>query len=227
MSFRRSKNFIVDYFPDSLYHPMVSLWRIFHGVEDKSPFDLDQFTEKFERYFKIEETDTCLDVGAYIGDTTIPIAIKAREGLVVAIEPEPGNLDHLRKNTRHFTNVEIVPVAIGEHDFPTVLHLSKRATGHSLVSHKARRRSITTPCTTLNHFAWLQFNFAKIDVQGAETFIFKSASKFLESTEKLIVETHDYSNENRTLPYVLPWLKPHFPIIHITDKGVVHCAKRA
>jgi 2-polyprenyl-3-methyl-5-hydroxy-6-metoxy-1,4-benzoquinol methylase len=68
--------------------------------------------EPYERYFRIASDETVLDVGANIGDPTIPFAKKAKE--VVAIEAEPENIAYLRMNVTNncLHNVHIVGNAV-------------------------------------------------------------------------------------------------------------------
>ena len=58
-------------------------WQVHKGeIKLASPtpkflgFGFKTFENKFERFFRIEEGDSVLDVGASIGDTTVPMALK-------------------------------------------------------------------------------------------------------------------------------------------------------
>jgi len=62
-------------------------------------FGLRDFEMRFERFFKIEPSETALDVGACIGDTTVPMPIKTGfTGKVIAVEPHPLNIKYLKLN---------------------------------------------------------------------------------------------------------------------------------
>ncbi|MEM4213794.1 MAG: hypothetical protein QXZ28_01235 [Candidatus Methanomethylicaceae archaeon] len=72
-------------------------------------FGLKQFTNKFERFFKIEKGETVADIGACIGDTTLPMCVKTgADGKIFAVEPHPVNVSYLKLNLNKFTNVKII-----------------------------------------------------------------------------------------------------------------------
>jgi len=71
--------------------------RLLSYTPKMTSFGMNHFADKFERYFEVEKGDKCLDVGACIGDTTIPMGIKSQCGEIIAIEPEPRNFRYLAK----------------------------------------------------------------------------------------------------------------------------------
>jgi len=193
-------------------------------------FGMGLFAHKFERIFKIEPGDVCLDVGACIGDTTIPMAIKSEYALVLAVEPEKSNLIYLRKNIQYYPTIKIRAKAISNRTGSMDLHVSNSITGHSLIPDEKSRivDKVIVSCETLDDLQEHAgpFDFAKIDVQGSEADIFQTASKFLGSVKKLVVETHDFLNEDKqTARFVMPYLEHRFSFIEMTGKGVIHCRK--
>ena len=56
--------------------------------------------------------DVVIDAGAYVGDFTVKAAERAR--LVIAVEPDPGSVEPLRRNVRGLGNVVVVEAALGE-----------------------------------------------------------------------------------------------------------------
>lgn len=74
--------------------------------------NMKAFENRFEQCLRIERGDTFVDVGACIGETTIPPLFKVGEkGFVVAIEPESRNIKFLKANTLMFKNIKIVQKA--------------------------------------------------------------------------------------------------------------------
>ncbi|MEM3448731.1 MAG: hypothetical protein QXQ64_05175 [Candidatus Bathyarchaeia archaeon] len=64
-------------------------------------FGFKQFTNKFERFFKIEKGETVADIGACIGDTTLPMCVKAGADVkIFAVEPHPVNVSYLKLNLK-------------------------------------------------------------------------------------------------------------------------------
>lgn len=169
-------------------------------------FSFKGFEDKFERFFKIERGETVLDVGACIGDTTFPMAVKTgAEGFVIAVEPHPINIEFLKSNLASFRNVEVVEKAVWNTAGVIRFNVHKTPTGHSILEHKERNRHIEVPCDTLDNIVGnRKVDFAKIDVQGAEVQVLEGATRLLETTRKLVVETHDqYNEKKRTFPGVM------------------------
>lgn len=165
-------------------------------------FGLKSFQDKFERYFAIEPDDVAVDVGACIGDTTVPMAMKAKQ--VIAVEPDQRNLLFLWLNTQYLGNVKIIPKAASNSTGKTSFFLHSSTTGHSLIPHKERRTTVTVPCDTLdNMFQNQKIDFAKIDVQGAEAQVLEGGDNFLKTVSKLIVETHGRYTKEKTYPEVM------------------------
>ena len=205
----------------------ISLWSY---TPKMTSFGMGLFANKFERIFKIEKGDSCLDVGACIGDTTIPMAIKSEYGPILAVEPEIRNLSYLRKNTVFYPTIKVRPKAISNRTGSMDLHVSNSITGHSLIPDEKSRSAdkVIVSCETLDDLQEHAgpFDFAKIDTQGSEVDIFQTASKFLGSVKKLVVETHDFLNEDKqTARFVMPYLEHRFNFIEMTEKGVIHCRK--
>jgi FkbM family methyltransferase len=174
-------------------------------------FGLRGFSERFERFFKIEKGDVVLDVGACIGDTTVPMAIKAGpNGKVIAVEPEPLNVRYLKLNTSRFGNVEIMQKGIWKEKGTIEFKLHRAPTGHSIVqaSYGGYIDKTQIPVDTLdNLFSGQRIDVAKIDVQGAEVEVLGAADNFLKSTPKIIVGTHSDSLHNA----VWEVLKRYYP----------------
>jgi FkbM family methyltransferase len=182
---------------------------------------LREFEDRFERFFKIERGDVVLDVGACIGDTTVPMAIKAGpNGKVIAVEPDPLNARYLKLNTSPFGNVEIIQKGTWKERGTIEFNLHKAPTGHSIgqASYGRYINKTQIPVDTLdNLFSGQRIDFAKIDVQGAEIEVLGAADNFLKSTPKIIVGTHSDNLHNA----VLEVLKRYYPEIR-SVKHYVH-----
>jgi FkbM family methyltransferase len=191
------------------------------------------FSNKFERFFKIERGDTVLDVGACIGDTTIPMAIRTGSGgFVIAVEPNPTNLECFKFNLRNFKNVKIVGKAVSNKTGIVKMNVHKMPAGHSLINlldKSAYIGQVEVECDTLDNIVGDKvIDFAKIDVQGVEIMILEEgASKFLRNTKKVVVETHHWDDpERRTWPRVVKILKARGYETRLTEHGVVHAWKK-
>jgi FkbM family methyltransferase len=190
-------------------------------------FGLKDFKTRFERFFKIESGETVLDVGACIGDTTVPMAIKTGStGKIIAVEPHPLNIKYLKLNLADFNNVEIISKALWNEKGTVKFNVHDSLTGHSILEDKERDSFIEVPSDTLdNLFGDRKIDFAKIDVQGAEVQVLEGGNKFLETIRKLAVETHNrFDMEKRTYPKVMETLKKYDfkKVRFVLDNGVVY-----
>lgn len=182
-----------------------------HGVTLISPtsnfvaFGLQHFENKFERCFKIEKGDVCLDVGACIGDTTIPMLMKTgRKGKVIAIEPEPINLEYLKLNTYPYPNVQIIGKAAFNKQATMNLHSVEAVTSHSLIYKDNRPYYIEVETDTLDNMLDGELiDYAKIDVQHAEPEVLEGSPKFFASVKKLVVFVHDRGTSKSTFPRLM------------------------
>lgn len=183
---------------------------------------LKGFGNRFEKFFKIEERDTVLDVGACIGDTTVPMAIKAgNEGTTIAVEPEPSNVRFLKANTSRLNNVWIVEKAAWNHKEILRFNVHSTPTGHSIVD--KFKDYIEVQADTLDNIVknWDKIDFAKMDVQGAELQVLEGAKEMLKKTRKIVVETH-YFGEKALYPKVCNFLKAEGFTVRVTRDRVVH-----
>jgi FkbM family methyltransferase len=186
-------------------------WKITkQGISLLSPtskfigFGLDDFKDKFERFFKIGEGDTCLNVGACIGDTTVPMLMKTGEsGFVYAVEPDPKNVEFLTMNLQNFPNSKIIEVALSDFSGSTILHLHSTPTGHSFEDGLDRQGCTRIICKRLDDLLLPKIDFMKVDVQGSEVQVLQGGQRFLRDVKHLVVETHCRNDPQKTYPKVL------------------------
>lgn len=216
------KSRLIEYCPDSLFAVAWNLVKKDTGIKIKigsfgskweiqdvnmtiaSPtakftsIGIEQFEDKFEKYFKIVKGDICLDVGACIGDTTIPMIFKTgSDGFVFAVEPNSLNYKYLLCNTGAVKNCQQIKKAVWKEKSHLIFHEHSSPTGHSLIPLSLRKKETIIETDTLdNLFKGIVFDFAKIDVQSAEVEVLQGATEFLKTTRKLVVECHhDYKDE--------------------------------
>lgn len=162
---------------------------------------LNQYEEDFRIMdHLVTRDDVCLDVGAHVGLWTVHMAQKAK--LVIAVEPEPQNLQLLFRNSKVLnrgTNVNIVPAAVSSRDGSTTLYTSRHSGLHSLTHQPAGfQSSIEVPTITMStlfdRFRVNKVAFLKVDVEGAESLVLSSLfenDKFYEIRAALIEVSAD------------------------------------
>ncbi|MCL4806575.1 MAG: FkbM family methyltransferase [Thermoanaerobaculia bacterium] len=152
-----------------------------------------------------EEEGRFVDVGANIGLTTVPVAARTR-ARCVAIEPEPSNFEHLVTNVRARCpggRVECHRLAVMDRPGSVDLALSPDNMGdHRVRLPGAPRGSLgeerwettAVECRPLDEIVEPgdERLAVKIDVQGAEPFVFTGGTRTLSRTGLLVMEWSPY-----------------------------------
>jgi FkbM family methyltransferase len=146
------------------------------------------------------EGKVILDVGAHIGRYTLLCAGKLGiSGRVIAVEPDPGNLDILSRNVRlnELGNVQVVGKAISDRDGVVELGIGEDTGTHSIVRESKSARAYvrvrsTTIDSLLSELGVEKVDFVKVDVEGAEKLVLTGAEKTLQERkiDRLACEIH-------------------------------------
>lgn len=126
---------------------------------------------------------TVIDVGANIGFFALRFADwVSAPGKVIAIEPEPGNVDRLERALRRHDRAEIVDVIKGvAADSDGTLNLVVNP--HHPADHRLGTQGVPVASFRLDRIMsdrdWPPVSLVKIDVQGAEMRVLKGAAELL------------------------------------------------
>lgn len=144
-----------------------------------------------------------LDIGANIGNYSKSMASKF--GKVYAFEPHPENVAMLQArinyNKKSMDNVEIVPKAVSDRNGTTKLYDNDFSEQYSISVlypesgnwNYTKDKFIEVPTITLDDFCstFTRLDFMKVDIEGAENFMFKGAIKTLTRfSTRIILECH-------------------------------------
>jgi FkbM family methyltransferase len=167
----------------------------FHAFPDLIEPDVDYLRE-----FKPQRGDTCFDLGANAGVMSIALAQRVgEEGRVVSVEPDPGNVEALRRNVSIYGQVKVVQAAVS-----TKLGNAEYVAEGGVTSHLAELDGVTVSreaagsvisCETVTLQALCdQFGipaFIKIDIEGMEVAVLRSSAAFLnDHGVALALDTH-------------------------------------
>ena len=143
----------------------------------------------------VKEGDTVLDIGANVGYYTILMSdLVGPTGKVYAFEPDPTNFAILKENVGDRENVNLVNVAISDHDGTEKLYLSKINKGdHRLYPEYEGQECVQVDVIDLDSYfvrRWAtgmprQVNFIKLDAQGSEYSAICGATKLLEASPNI------------------------------------------
>jgi len=185
----------------------------------------------YERFFEARTGDVVLDVGAGIGRDTIYFARKVgKEGLVIAIEPEPKNLVCLRANIaeKRISNVLVIEKAAWSCGGKLKLYLGESIADHS-ATRDFGRGSIEVQADTLdNIISDLRVNkvdFIKMDVEGAELEALEGAERVLSMAKKVVVAAYHIRNGEVTSLRVSQFLKNRGFQVHASFDNLIYAVK--
>jgi len=203
-----------------LYSNYMDVWVLFEVYRNNN----------YEKVIMIEKGDIVVDIGAHVGMFTVK-ALKesGKEGFVVAIEPEPINVEILRKNTRKYDNVAIVKKAVGEKKCRAKLYLFGKnlSSCEYLVKNMGREESsgvmeveMDRLDNILSGLGISEVDFVKMDVEGAELEVLKGAGEYLKKIKKIAIAAEHYPGEHEEVGKFL--MSKGFSIKKMQIKGKWH-----
>jgi FkbM family methyltransferase len=171
-------------------------------------------------YLRLKEDDVFLDVGAHIGRYALLAAKKVKNGLVIAIEPDPINYNTLIKNIQinNFKNVLALNVAAWDSNTELRLITGMGTGERSVIRNKHSR------CTkvlakilddVLENYKVRKIDWIKIDVEGVAHRVVKGLRSTLkEQNPKVIIEVHHETPEFIEVLKLMKQLSYSATIIH-------------
>lgn len=154
----------------------------------------------YDRVLAAGETPLIVDCGANIGLSALYFAAHLPKARVLGIEPARENVELARKNTGHNRMIEIIEAAV--HDVAGTLELvNPEAEKFAYQVREVRgmpAAATTTSVEAVTIGALMQQHGArrnlivKVDIEGGEDALFRSNTGWLDHTDLLIVETHDW-----------------------------------
>ncbi len=160
-----------------------------------------------------------IDVGAAAGATTLLSKKFAPQSIIYSYEPFPGNWPHFIKNCQNLNGVELKKQAVdnkkGVLKFRTAPvikgneekwgHLEGYSSGGKLVSgQKVSGNIIDVEAIRIEEEYDTRISFLKIDVQGTELSVLKSAEKLF-SKELIDLVYCEYDGQDSLLQFMLDW----------------------
>jgi FkbM family methyltransferase len=150
----------------------------------------------YDDLLKAGEVPLIVDCGANIGLSALYFASQLPKARIVGIEPAPDNVELARKNTGDNPLIEIIEAAV--HDKAVALELiDPEAEKYAYRVREACVRTATSIDavsidTVMHRHAAKRSLIVKVDIEGGEEALFRSNTGWLDRTNLLIVETHDW-----------------------------------
>ena len=146
----------------------------------------------FELY--IEKGKVVYDIGAHIGYFSILAATLVQdEGQVIAFEPNPDNIRHLKQHIEMngYSNIKIMETAVSNENGESSFDIDKENSKSCLSPSGNIKVKTRTIDALVESKEILPPNYMKIDVEGAEVLVIKGAESTLKSYRPLIfLATH-------------------------------------
>lgn len=178
-----------------------------HPVRLRVPSsDVPTFKQVFtdEEYaFAVERSPTVIvDAGANIGLAAVYFANKYPDAQIIAIEPENGNFEMLKKNVAPYPNVtpiqaalwnangeiNLVDPGLGNWGFMTGVQEQLPGTTIGEVCHAVP--SFTVDRVMADH-GLQHVSILKMDIEGAEKEVFSDTGAWIDKVDSIIVELHE------------------------------------
>jgi len=165
-----------------------------------NPFDfatLEEVILKEDYNLNIDfNPSTIIDGGANIGLTSVFFANKYPQADIVAVEPEEGNFEMLKKNTRNYGKIGLIRAGIWSH--PAILSVIDEGKGNNsftvteMLSPQADSINAISINDIMQEKSWDSIDILKLDIEGAEKNVFeKKFEQWLPLVKILIIEFHD------------------------------------
>lgn len=152
--------------------------------------------EVYNKMLAAGKTPLIVDCGANIGLSALYFAKHLPQARIVGIEPARDNIDMARRNTGHNPLIEIVEAAVYDEARPLEI-ANPEAEKFAYRVREARTSSaqsvegITIPALMQRYGARRNL-IVKVDIEGGELALFRSNTGWLNHTDLLITETHDW-----------------------------------
>lgn len=159
----------------------------------------------------VRKGDVVVDCGAHIGVFTWK-ALEAGAAKVVAVEPDPANLECLRRNfKKEIAEGRVVLAGVGVWSKPGKMTLNLGNGGNTGVNsmvEKESDKSIEVPVTTLDQLVkdlgLAKVNFVKMDIEGAEREALAGAMETLKKDRpRLMLDLNHRADDSTALPAVI------------------------
>jgi FkbM family methyltransferase len=155
----------------------------------KTPAANERLMNRYRAILESGHKPIIVDAGANIGAASRWFGRSFPDATVIAIEPEPGNLEMLRQNVSASTGITVVPAAIGS--YPGFV----RVLNDGMTAQTVRANEGVPIITMPEAFAKVPNGvpfIAKVDIEGFESDLFAKNIDWLNDLFMVIIEPHDY-----------------------------------
>ncbi|GAB6391459.1 MAG: FkbM family methyltransferase [Treponematales bacterium] len=174
-----------------------------NGTTDKYVYE-HIFLEKEYAIKTKRSPKTIVDAGANIGLASVYFANQFPESQIIAIEPECGNYELLKKNVENYKNIiplnnalwntseeiDLLDTGLGEEGFMVTTkdeHHITKTPKHNL---KNKIKGITID-EIMKNYNFDSIDILKIDIEGSEREVFECSDGWINKVNAIIIELHE------------------------------------
>ncbi len=168
----------------------------------------------------VKPGDIVLDCGAHVGVFT-DIALRRGASKVVSIEPDPTNLECLRRNFPSEIasgRVIIVSKGVWNRDQIITLYIGAGNSGSNSMLLDQDKGKVEVPVTTVDHLVeelhLPRVDFIKMDIEGAEREALRGATLTLARfSPELMLDSYHRPDDMQVLPPIIRQANPRYAMI--------------
>lgn len=184
-----------------------------------------QWMNFFDPAEQVKPGDIVIDCGAHVGVFT-DFALKQGAAKVISIEPEPTNVECLRRNfSREIASgrVVIVPKAVWSQDTKLEFTISAESSGMNSAVISTGTQKVLVPAaridTLVTELKLPRIDYIKMDIEGAERHALAGAESTIRRYgPRLMLEMYHLPDD----PQVLPALVTRFRPSYVPVPGLCH-----
>lgn len=185
---------------------------IFHQVFSQRQYYIDTLPKiKAERI---------IDAGANIGLASIFFSNMFPSAEIVAIEPQSGNYNLLKKNLETYKKVDCKLAGLwNKNEKITIKNPDSLAASYMVQPDQSSTIEGITISSLLEEKKWDKVDILKMDIEGAEKEIFSAPAEWLSKVRLLIIELHDNYNPGATKAFFKA-IEPFEYRAHFFDENI-------
>ena len=212
---------------DLVSHPTRSFWVRREGINMRGDQLIGYLLAEHEWMAEqhpdklVQPGDVVLDCGAHVGVFTA-IALQRGASKVVAVEPDPTQLECLRRNFRNeiaMGKVVVVAKAVWSQEGSMMLSVGRDNSGMSSLVKERGGQQIEVPVTTIDRLvqelSLPRVDYMKLDIEGAEREALRGAMETLRLYRpRLMIDSYHRVDDLEVLPRILLSAHPDYEQVY-------------
>ena len=165
------------------------------GTSDAATFDEVFVAREYDLPFADLSPRHVLDLGANVGYASVLFAMRWPQASILAVEPETGNMELLKRNTGAYRRVDALHAAVWSRPTHVVVENPGDAANSFRMTETVNGNGATIPAFTveqlIDRLGCARLDLLKMDVEGAERDILRHAANWIDRVNVMIIELHD------------------------------------